>query len=161
MTVRPAKTQISLGIRSVRLESSLCAQWVAKEPSFLHADSEDSDQTGWMPRLIWVFAGRTCHIVSFVMRWLILCERTAKPQVFVSWDESVWPIFHGWVISLNILKTIWWIDVKCLDNESVWCNLWPQNKCRSQWPIFHASVILSYILKTIWYMKFILEILDQ
>ena len=25
-------------------ESSLCAQWVAKEPSFLHADSEDSDQ---------------------------------------------------------------------------------------------------------------------
>ena len=30
----------------------LCAQWVAKGPSFLHADSEDSDQTGRMPRLI-------------------------------------------------------------------------------------------------------------
>ena len=29
-------------------ESSLCAQWVAKDPSFLHADSEDSDQTGRM-----------------------------------------------------------------------------------------------------------------
>ena len=28
------------------------AQWVAKDPSFLHADSEDSDQTGQMPRLI-------------------------------------------------------------------------------------------------------------
>ena len=28
MTVRPAKTQISLGIRPGRLESSLCAQWV-------------------------------------------------------------------------------------------------------------------------------------
>ena len=28
------------------------AQWVAKEPRFLHADSEDSDQTGRMPRLI-------------------------------------------------------------------------------------------------------------
>ena len=40
-------------------ESSLCAQLVAKDPSFLHADSEDSDQTGRMPRLIWVFAGRT------------------------------------------------------------------------------------------------------
>ena len=26
-------------------ESSLCAEWVAKDPSFLHADSEDSDQT--------------------------------------------------------------------------------------------------------------------
>ena len=41
MTVRPAKTQISLGIRPVWSESSLCAQWVAKDPSFLHADSED------------------------------------------------------------------------------------------------------------------------
>ena len=39
--VRPAKTQISLGIRPVCSESLLCAQWVAKDPSFLHADSED------------------------------------------------------------------------------------------------------------------------
>ena len=68
--VRPAKTQISLGIRPVWSESSLCAPWVAKDPSFLHADSEDSDQTGRMPRLIWVFAGRTCHFVGFVMRRL-------------------------------------------------------------------------------------------
>ena len=59
VAVRPAKTQISLSIRQVWSESSLCAQWVAKDPSFLHADSEDSDQTGRMPRLIWVFAGRT------------------------------------------------------------------------------------------------------
>ena len=70
MTVRPAKTQISLGICPVWSESSLCALWVAKDPSFLHADSEDSDQTGRMPRLIWVFAGRTCHFVGFVMRQL-------------------------------------------------------------------------------------------
>ena len=48
MAVHPAKTQISLGI----CQSSLCAQWVAKDPSFLHANSEDSDQTGQMPRLI-------------------------------------------------------------------------------------------------------------
>ena len=45
MTVRPAKTQISLGISPVWSESSLCAQWVAKDPSYLHADSEYSDQT--------------------------------------------------------------------------------------------------------------------
>ena len=50
--VRPAKTQISLGIHPVRSESLLCAQWVANDPSFLHADSEDSYQTGRMPRLI-------------------------------------------------------------------------------------------------------------
>ena len=66
MSVRPAKTQISLGICPVWSESSLCTQRVAKDPSFLHVDSEDSDQTsedsdqtGRMPRLIWLFAGRT------------------------------------------------------------------------------------------------------
>ena len=52
-------------------QSSLCAQLVAKDPSILHADSKDSDQTGRMPRLSWVFAGRTFHFVGFVMRWLI------------------------------------------------------------------------------------------
>ena len=39
--------------------------------SFLHTDSEDSDQTGW------VFTGRTCHSVGFVTRRLIckcLCQ---------------------------------------------------------------------------------------
>ena len=41
VTVRPAKTRISLGIHPVWSETSLCAQWVAKDPSFLHADSED------------------------------------------------------------------------------------------------------------------------
>ena len=39
---------------------------------FLHGDSEDSDQTGRMPTLIGVFAGRTCHIVGFVVTWLTL-----------------------------------------------------------------------------------------
>ena len=52
-------------------QSSLCAHWVGKDPSFLHADSEDSDQTGRMLRLIWVFTRRTCHFVGFVMRCLI------------------------------------------------------------------------------------------
>ena len=36
--VRPAKTQISLGIRPVWLKPLLWAQWVAKDPSSLHAD---------------------------------------------------------------------------------------------------------------------------
>ena len=63
-SVRPAKTQISLDICPVWSGSSLCAQWVAKDPSFLHADSKDSDQTGQMPRLIRVFAGHTCHFVG-------------------------------------------------------------------------------------------------
>ena len=36
-----------------------------------------------------------------------------------------------------ILKTIWCMNVIVRDNESVWHNIWPQNKCRSLWPIFH------------------------
>ena len=71
-TVHPAKTQHSLGIHPVWSEPSLCAQWVAKDPSFLHADNADSDQTGRMPRPIWVFAGRTCHFAGLVTSWLIL-----------------------------------------------------------------------------------------
>ena len=57
-------------IRPVWSESSLCAQWVVKGLMFLHADSEDSDQTGPMSRLIWVFVWCTCHFVGFVMRRL-------------------------------------------------------------------------------------------
>ena len=30
----------------------MCAKWEAKDPRFRHADSEESDQTGQMPRLI-------------------------------------------------------------------------------------------------------------
>ena len=78
MSVRPAQTQISLGIRPVWSESSLCAQWV--DPMFLHADSEDSDQTGRKRRLWsdWAEAQadlslRWAHtyFVGFVMSWLI------------------------------------------------------------------------------------------
>ena len=68
MAVRPVKTQISLGIRPVWSEYLLCAQWVAKDPSFLHMDSEDSDQTGQMPRLIWVFTGRTATLLVLTCR---------------------------------------------------------------------------------------------
>ena len=67
-SVRPAKIQISLGIRPVWSESSLCTQWVAEDPRFLHADIEDSDQTGRMPRLIWVFAGRTLILLVLSCR---------------------------------------------------------------------------------------------
>ena len=68
MSVRPAKTQISLGIHPVWSESSLCAHWIAKDPSFLHADSEsDWADAQTDLSLPWVHN----HIVGFVMRRLI------------------------------------------------------------------------------------------
>ena len=39
--------------------------WVFSYP--LSAQGRDSDQTGGMPRLIWVFAGCTGHFVDFVL----------------------------------------------------------------------------------------------
>ena len=54
------------------------------DPNFLHADSEDSDQTGRMPRLNSVFAGRTYHFVGFVMRWLDYVISLKLSLVFVA-----------------------------------------------------------------------------
>ena len=50
-------------------QSSLHAQWVAKDPSFLHADSKYSDQGGY-PGLSESLLGSTA-IVGFVVRGLI------------------------------------------------------------------------------------------
>ena len=72
MDVCQAKTQISLGIRPVWSESSLCAQWVAMDPRFLHADSKESDLTGRRLRLIcfrWVhmpFCWFCCALAQLV-----------------------------------------------------------------------------------------------
>ena len=88
-SVRPAKTQISLGMCPVWSEPSLCAQLIAKDPSFLHADGEDSDQTRRMPRLIWVFAGRTCHFIGFVTRRFISLDDMFVRLVEVSLRKSI------------------------------------------------------------------------
>ena len=62
------KTQISLGICSVWSESLLSA-WRNLGTLATHwAQSEDSDQTGRMPRLIWVFAGRTLILLVLSCR---------------------------------------------------------------------------------------------
>ena len=70
MNVRPTKSQISLGIRPVWSESSLSALRKLGSLATHWAHSEDTDQTGRMSRLIWVFAGRTWHFVGFVTRRL-------------------------------------------------------------------------------------------
>ena len=65
--VRPAKTHISLGICPVWSESSL-STWRKLGTLATHwAHSEDSDQTGRMPRPIWVFVGRT--VILLVLSW--------------------------------------------------------------------------------------------
>ena len=122
MSVPSAKPQISLGIRPVWSESSQCAQWVGKDPSFLHADSEDSDQTGRMPRLIWVFAGRTvtllvlscrgsynCKIKTMLVFWrhlaVIIWFNTPLKVIFENKDFEFFPLFGGFFLyTVNFLN---------------------------------------------------------
>ena len=56
-------------------ETSLCAHWVAKDASFLHFDSEDSDQTGRKTMLI---AGRTVNLLLF---FLTAAQRASKAKM--------------------------------------------------------------------------------
>ena len=119
--VRPAKTLISLDICPVWSKSSLCAQWVAKDPRFLHADSGDSDQTGRMPRLIWVFTGGTCHFVGFVTMQLKLfllqlkgyppTERCRAKYVGGECCRPLWPITWSYTVPRGL-------RVRCVRNSS-------------------------------------------
>ena len=75
----PSKDSDHLGIRQVWSESSLHAHWVAKDPRFLHADSED-----WSD-----FAGRTHrHIVGFVMSQLILVTYSSNITYIMNVTET-------------------------------------------------------------------------
>ena len=47
--MRPAKTQINLGIRTVWSESSMCAQWIAKGPRFFMRTAETLIRLGGCP----------------------------------------------------------------------------------------------------------------
>ena len=104
--VHPVKTQISLGIHPVWSESSLCTQWVAKDPRFLHADSEDwSDwadaQANLSPRWVHRPFCCFCHEAAQIMKWVRaqqnhVCPSKTDQPVHVVWSEStlstLWPV---------------------------------------------------------------------
>ena len=71
MSVRPAKTQ------------------------FLHANSEDSDQTGRIPRLIWVFAGCTLSLLVLscrgsIMSLMAIHHFVSFPAVRLKSNSKTW-----------------------------------------------------------------------
>ena len=78
--VRPAKTQISLGICPVWKESSLCAKLVVKNPRFLHADSED--WSDWAHNSFCLFYRVVAHFSiltpSTWLAWLKMSEMFLK-----------------------------------------------------------------------------------
>ena len=132
------KTLISLGIRLVwsgfslsawRKLGSLATQW---------AHSEDSDQTGRMPRLIWVFAGRTAILLVLSCRSSTSCAliRLNTVCLLTATDDKVKVIVE--IIQVNGLK----VQLFCCACNSVY--FWKQAKfCR----FLHTKKILSQILK--------------
>ena len=95
MSVRPAKTQISLGIRPVWSVSSLSA-W--RKLGFLATrwvHSKDSDQTGWMPRLVWLCWGLTSQSTIFqscrdgaIASWVINQYLDAQADLSLRWAHT-------------------------------------------------------------------------
>ena len=119
--VCPAKTQIRSAWASVqsdpavRSKSLLCTLLEATDINLVQVDNEDSDQTGRMPRLIWVFAGRTGQFSGFVLlpvrlkyeRKMQKCRncslsRTLSFSSYVKWEYHQVPVeflaleYSGW-----------------------------------------------------------------
>ena len=153
--VRPAKTQISLGICSVWLESSLSTRRKLGSSATHWAHSEDSDQTGRMPRLIWIFAGRICHFVIFVMRWLNCYLYTHIKYSFMLQSYTVEPLTRA---SLGLWKfgimEIWdygnlglWKFVLDMGSSSHWGLIMTPGR---KWQQFKEFFSIFYTIMVCW-----------
>ena len=116
----PAKTQISLGIRPIWSESSLTAWRNFGSLATQWAHSKDSDQTGRMPRLIWVFAGRTIILLVLPCRGsyiLIYLESNSFLRLLETngrGDNQVGGLFHNVVACYRNLSSDYAEKTSCL-----------------------------------------------
>ena len=114
VAVRPAKTQISLGIRPVWSESSLSTGRKLGSLATHWMHSKDSDQTGRMPQADLSLRWAHTHFVGFVMSWLIsICllyhvfcccfywDFTARRNYLTSFGQ----VGRKWKILKNITET--------------------------------------------------------
>ena len=102
-----------------------------------------------------VFSTFSVMETTYADSWSDMAQPCDMDLCAMKW-RSAWPIFHSPVILAYILKSIWCMYILLWEYESVWLEVWPQNKCRSMWPIFHGPVILPYILKTVWCMNILI-----
>ena len=105
------------------------------------AHSKDSDQTGRMPRLIWVFAGRRDHFVGFVMRWIKygcnysriwtiwLCHRVMHPKdvedIANSQSAASGAVWSGFIMCFA--RPVNWQyqgSLRCLMKSALFCLSW-------------------------------------
>ena len=133
MTVRPAKTQISLGIRPVWSESSLSA-W-RKLGSLATHWAQDPDQTGQMPRLIWVFAGR-------IVTLLVLSCRSSNRSSTVG--NNIWFFdIHQVMKLVGGAKIPWTVSCRILATTTVGLHH-PMNVKRSNFYSYIYTLFLNH-----------------
>ena len=90
----------SLGIRPVWSESSLCTEWVAKDPRFLHVDSEDWPNWAYAQAdlsLRWAHMSFCWFCGAVAQFWKLDCIGRVKdwslllqPKKVIAWEFYVW-----------------------------------------------------------------------
>ena len=127
VTVRPAKTQISLGIRLVWSESSLSA-WRKLGSLATHWAQAKTDQTRWMPRLIWDFAGRTLILLVLSCRGSFIVHVTRVEKVPKT--SIVYQIGASFTCVISITSMVF-----------PTCRLWRSTKMKSM--MWHRTTIVN------------------
>ena len=146
MSLRPAKTQSSLGIHPIWSDSSLCAQWVAKDQAFFMRTAKTLIRLrgcpGWSESLLGAHA---ILLFRLDQEFALKLRRTPKPSNDSSLDSSIsyenlvryslksWPWLAAvacavrWPISNAIVNDIW---LTCFARMCNW-NYW--HKHRALW----------------------------
>ena len=110
------RLKTSLGIRPVWSESLLCTQWVAKDPSFLHADSKDSSDWAdaqadlslcWAHMQFCWFCHAAAHIMYFCIDWLegkyfFFTKHVTCTNFVIKWAAKTVEI--GWEIKKKLIS---------------------------------------------------------
>ena len=116
MTIAPSEDSDQPQICPVWSASSLSA-WRNIGSSATHwAHCKDSDQTGQMPRLIWLFTVRTCNFVGYVMRHIVGLQRFIALShynhlsIILIWMKWCWKENSPNHLSINHLQLDWNIN---------------------------------------------------
>ena len=133
------------------------------------AHSEDSDQTGWMLRLIWIFAGHTCHkagcgiwlcqflIIAYLFTLMVLghfshknIESIYKKDSFqVKWSYSRENLFMRLCYSIRF-------KISCSAGDSVWVlKVWIQQVSLAafNWPHKKGTIQTCHIFSPLKYHR--------
>ena len=99
-----AKMNLHIGTTDYSL---LVTLWIARPKGFSRWTAK-IEQTSWLCRLIWVFAGCTCSKVHFLMLWLIYLTRFQKKKTL---SELIQQTTNWWYFSYFSQKT--GFDISC------------------------------------------------